>query len=171
MESLKISHSIGAEAVQLYSVTRAENLHEKSAVHVREIRDFCEDSGMEITGICGEVGGFGFRDPRENPRKLELTRRNMALAKELGGKVVTSHIGVINFNVRPIQLEALGQIAEIAEEYGIFFGIETGSDSSRGLVGLLEELDSPCLQPAGDHGALEYLPDPQRPDGTAGQHA
>ena len=146
MESLKISHSIGAEAVQLYSVTRQENLHDKTGIELREILDFCGDTGMEITGICGEVGGFGFRDPRENPRKLELTRRNLELAKKLGGKVVTSHIGVINFNVRAVQLEALGKIADYAAEFGVIFAIETGSDPSRTLAGLLDELNSPWIK-------------------------
>ncbi|MBQ9789686.1 MAG: sugar phosphate isomerase/epimerase [Lentisphaeria bacterium] len=142
MTSLRTAKRIGAETVQLYAVANGENLHDFSDTQLNDIKNYCTDNNLEITGICGEVGGFGFRLPEKNADRIDFTYRNMLLAKKLGGYMVSSHIGVINPQVRALQLESLRKIAEYAEELQIYFAIETGPEPSAILLDLVNEVNS-----------------------------
>ena len=144
--SLRTACRIGAEAVQLYAVANGENLHDFTDSQLNDIKNYCADNNMEITGICGEVGGFGFRLVEKNAERIDFTYRNLLLAKKLGGYMVSSHIGVINPVVRSLQLESLRKIAEYAEDLQIFFAIETGPEKSAILLDLVNEVNSDYIK-------------------------
>lgn len=144
-EALLSAAETGVDGVQLYSVSPRENLLEYSPAEKKELKQRCADSGLEIFSICGEVGGFGFREKTENPAKIERIKRNMDLALELGCNIVTSHIGVIQASpsaLREAQLKALQEIGSYAVKSGTVFAIETGPERGEILRDFLEELSS-----------------------------
>ncbi|MDD3887097.1 MAG: sugar phosphate isomerase/epimerase [Victivallaceae bacterium] len=148
-ESLRRAAKLGIDCVQPYSISRTENLLDFSDDQLCELKNVCMDSGLSITGICGEVGGFGFRLADKNPERIDLCRKNFELCRKLGGSVVSSHIGAIrpepNDPLRLNQLDAVKAIGRYAKEFGIGFAIETGPERSETLRGFLDEVDNPYV--------------------------
>ncbi len=143
-EALKRAAATGVDGVQLYAVSPRENLLEYSAAQRAQLRRMCQDLGLEIFSICGEVGGFGFREKEVNPRNIDKIRRSMDLALELGCNTVTSHIGVIQSSPSPLrhaQMEALSRISGYARQNNAIFAVETGPEKAAVLKQFLDELD------------------------------
>jgi sugar phosphate isomerase/epimerase len=69
-----------------------ENLN---AAARKELHQFMKDLGLEVSALCGDMGGHAFTLAEENPAKVERSKRIMDLALDLGSKVVTTHIGVV----------------------------------------------------------------------------
>ncbi len=161
-DSITASAEAGADGVQLYAVSPRERLVDFSAAERKEVINFCRDKGLEIFSICGEVGGFGFREEDKNPAKIDFTKRNMDLALELGCNIVTSHIGVVRTEkdspLRQAQLESLGKISEYAQKCNAFFAIETGPENAAILKAFLDELAAPNIGINMDPGNLVMVP-------------
>ena len=148
-ECLALAAEMKLDGVQLYSVSRRENLLEFSRTQRREIADFCVGYGLEITAICGEVGGYGFRLAEKNPERIELTRRNIDLALDLGCRIVTTHIGMVR-NDRHDELyrnqaAALREVGAYAAARNAVVAIETGPEPASVLKMLLEDIGSPGI--------------------------
>lgn len=146
-ECLSLAAEMKLDGVQLYSVSRRENLLEFSAVQRREIVAYCADCGLEISAVCGEVGGYGFRLAEKNPERIELTRRNIDLALDLGCRIVTTHIGMVRNDRRDElyrhQVEALRETGSYAAANHAVIAIETGPEPASVLKMLLEDIGSP----------------------------
>lgn len=110
-------------------------------------RRLLADNGLEVSALCGDLGGHGFARAQENPEKIERSKRIVDLALELNSHVVTTHIGVIPTNeqsdVYKIMQEACNQLAEYAHRQGAWFAIETGPEPAVRLRQFLDSLDSP----------------------------
>ena len=161
-DSITASADAGADGVQLYAVSPRERLVDFSTAERREVVSFCNDRGLEILSVCGEVGGFGFREEDKNPEKIGFTKRNIDLALELGCNIVTSHIGVVRTEqkspLRQAQLEALSKIGEYAVKAGAYFAIETGPENAAILKAFLDELSAPNIRINMDPGNLVMVP-------------
>ncbi len=159
-EALKRAAATGVDGVQLYAVSPRENLLESTAGERAELLCRCQDLGLEIFSICGEVGGFGFREKEVNPRNIEKICRSMDLALELGCNVVTSHIGVIQAAPSPLrraQMEALHKIGEYAHRNGALFAVETGPEKAAVLKQFLDELAQPGIHVNLDPGNMAMV--------------
>lgn len=160
-DSLHAAAKTGVTGVQLYSVSCRERLVEYSSRERRKVSDLCSSLGLKIFSICGEVGGFGFRERKENPEKIARTRRNIDLALELGCRIVTSHIGVVqqppDSVYRKNQLAALREIGEYAARNNAVFAIETGPEPGKTLAEFLEELNSPGIAVNLDPGNMVMI--------------
>ena len=70
----------------------------------------------------------------------------MDLALELGGRVVTTHIGVVPADsaceTYRVMQEACNELAEYAWKNGAYFAIETGPEPAVRLKAFLDSLDS-----------------------------
>lgn len=108
-------------------------------------RETAEKYGLEIVSCVGDAGGFGFVDPKEAPQKVAFTKRKLDVAKELGARIVTAHIGVIPddftsssfFSMR----DSLNEIGKYAESFGLRYAIETGPEPADRLRRFLDTLD------------------------------
>ena len=96
--------------------------------------------------MCGDLGGHGFARREENPGKIERSKRIVDLALELGGRVVTTHIGVVPADsaceTYRVMQEACNELAEYAWKNGAYFAIETGPEPAVRLKAFLDSLDS-----------------------------
>ncbi len=148
-DALDAAARTGVAGVQLYSVSHYENLLDYSPRERKRVTERCKNLGLKIFSICGEIGGFGFREKERNPETIARTIRNLDLALELGCRTVTSHIGVVQARpdspFRRSQQEALREIGEYARRNDAVFAIETGPEPGTVLREFLVELDTPGI--------------------------
>ena len=159
-EALELAASTGVDGVQLYAVSPREDLLRSTPAERRELRRRCADLGLEIFSVCGEVGGFGFREADVNPRNIDKIERSMDLALELGCSVVTSHIGVTQAAPSPkrdAQQAALRRIGEYAVSVGAVMAIETGPERGAVLREFLDELNQPGIAVNLDPGNMAMI--------------
>ena len=105
------------------------------------------DLGLEITAICGDVGGF--KTPEMVEPHVEQTLRILDMARALGVRIVTGHIGAIPPEpAHPryqMMLDACSRVAAHAAELGLCYAIETGPEPSGVLRSFLDDIHSPGI--------------------------
>lgn len=143
-DGLKKAAELGAEGVQIYAVARdGHNLLEYSPVQLRELKDCCRDNGLQITAICGDLGGYGFRQLNGNKERVDLSKRIIDIALELGTNIMTTHIGVVPENISdPIyyqMADGLREVGEYAARFDAYLAIETGPESPQALKFFIEK--------------------------------
>ncbi len=143
-ESIAKSHELGAQGVQLYAVEGDMAPENQTPATIAEKRRILSDNGIEISALCGDLGGHGFAIAADNPFKIERSKRIVDLALELGGNVVTTHIGVVPHDADcdryKIMQEACNELAEYAHQNGAWFAIETGPEPANRLRTFLDGL-------------------------------
>jgi sugar phosphate isomerase/epimerase len=137
---------VGAEGVQIYAVSGEMDPANLSPAQRRELKSYIESLGLEISALCGDLGGHGFQDVGANPAKIEKSKRILDLAKELGTNIVTTHIGIVPDDKNGATYAAMQQSCEELSQYassmGGFFAIETGPETADHLKGFLDTLSS-----------------------------
>jgi sugar phosphate isomerase/epimerase len=137
---------VGAEGVQIYAVSGEMDPANLSAEQRKELKAYIDSLGLEISALCGDLGGHGFQDIAANPAKVEKSKRILDLAKELGTNIVTTHIGVVpndkNGATYAAMQAACEELSQYASSMGGFFAIETGPETAEHLKGFLDTLSS-----------------------------
>jgi len=144
-DGIKKAKEVGASGIQIYATKGSmapENLNAKQR---RELLDIVVSNGLEISAVCGDLGG-GFAQRQSNPQKIEKSKKIMDLAKDLGTHIITTHIGVVPASKdHPrwgVLQEACEELGEYGDQMGAFFAIETGPETSAVLRSFLDSLHS-----------------------------
>lgn len=144
-EGLLKAKEVGAEGVQIYAVSGEMDPANLTGTARKELKAYIESLGLEISALCGDLGGHGFQDRRANPAKVEKSKRILDLAVELGTNVVTTHIGIVP-DERSEVYEAMQQACEELSGYatgmGAYFAIETGPERAAHLKSFLDTLST-----------------------------
>lgn len=145
-DSLKTVADMGIQGVQIYAVNGDMAPENLNPAKISEKKEMLAHYGIEVSALCGDFGGSGFTDLKENPLRIERSKRIIDLALELGSNIVTTHIGVIpeddKSNKFLVMQDACNQLAEYAHSHGAFFAIETGPEKALRLRTFLDSLDS-----------------------------
>jgi L-ribulose-5-phosphate 3-epimerase len=148
-EGIAKAKELGADGVQVYAVSGEicpENLDTAARV---ELKDYCSSLGLEISALCGDLGGHGFLREDENIAKIKKSNEIVDLAVDLGTSIVTTHIGVVPSDSNSKQygtlLTACRTMGDYAFEKGITFAIETGPEIAVHLKDFLIDADSKGL--------------------------
>lgn len=141
-QALDNAYKMGANGVQLYTVS-GEHLPENLNANARkELLKKLKDKNMVFSALCGDFGK-GFSDPEQNKIYIEKSKRVIDLAKDLETNIVTTHIGVVpsdkNHPRYKIMQDACGELSDYAKSMDAYFAVETGPE--RAIV-LKEFLDS-----------------------------
>ncbi|GHU74087.1 inosose dehydratase [Clostridia bacterium] len=143
-DGIKKAAQLGADGVQLNVGQRGAVLERWTPAYRQEIRRILSDNGLALSAMCGDLGGHGFALPNDNEWKVPETGRMFALTRELGGDVLTSHIGVVpqdesnpRFN---IMQDAMGKLGELAKAEACRVAIETGPEPPETLKRFLDGL-------------------------------
>lgn len=133
---------LGFDGVQIYA-TGGEFAYNMPGGDKKKFKKLLSDAGVEVSALCGDMGGHGFEIAADNPGRVEISKRIADLAVEFGTKVVTTHIGVIPADkAEPryaLMLDALTEIGEYAKSVGVTFAIETGPEKATVLREFLDE--------------------------------
>ncbi|KZE82536.1 xylose isomerase [Paenibacillus elgii] len=145
-EGLRKAKEVGADGVQIYAVSGEMDPAALTAEARRELKAYIASLGLEISALCGDLGGHGFQDGAANPAKVEKSKRILDLALDLGTNIVTTHIGIVPedtsgevYHNMQTACEALGQYAKSS---GAYFAIETGPERSAHLKSFLDTLST-----------------------------
>jgi len=144
-EGLLKAKAVGAEGVQIYAVSGEMDPANLSAAARKELKDYIASLGLEISALCGDLGGHGFQDRTANPGKIEKSKRILDLAVELGTNVVTTHIGIVpdeENEVYDAMQQACEELSRYATSMGAYFAIETGPERAAHLKSFLDTLST-----------------------------
>ncbi len=140
------AHEVGADGLQVYVVDGAMKAETLDTAARTQFRALVSECGLEISALCGDLGGHGFQIPAENPTKIRRSKTIVDLAVELGTAVVTTHIGVIPADQHsPVyrnQLAVCQELGAYAVPRGVTFAIETGPEPATRLKSFLEDVGS-----------------------------
>ena len=144
-ESIRTCAEMGADGVQLYAVEGEFAPENLTAEQRREKKKIIHDAGLEVSALCGDLGGHGFAVKELNFEKIERSKRILDLALDLGSNIITTHIGVVpedpESDTYKVMKEACNELAEYAHASGAFFAIETGPEPAKRLKEFLDGLD------------------------------
>jgi sugar phosphate isomerase/epimerase len=143
-DGIATASKLGVDGIQIYAVDGRMAPWNISGNERIEIRKSIQDYGLEVSALCGDLGGHGFQVKEENLEKIEKSKQILALAKELGSNIVTTHIGIIpsneNSSIYENMLKACTQLEIIANEQDGYFAIETGCETAQELFSFLKKL-------------------------------
>lgn len=145
VESIKQAGQMGFDGVQIYATTGEFSSDALDENRKAEIKRLLRENSLEISALCGDMGGHGFGVAADNPVRIEKTKAIIDLAQEFGVPVITTHIGVIpSDKSRPrykVMLDALTECGKYAAERGITLAIETGPETAKTLLAFLEDTE------------------------------
>lgn len=145
-QGLLKAKEVGAEGVQIYAVSGEMDPANLDAAARRELRGYIDGLGLEISALCGDLGGHGFQDAAANAAKIEKSKRILDLAVELGTSVVTTHIGIVpddrNGAIYAAMQRACEELSTYAKSMNAYFAIETGPEPAAHLKSFLDTLST-----------------------------
>ncbi len=145
-DGIRKARELGATGVQVYAVGGEISPESLDAEGRTGFRRYCDELDLEISALCGDLGGHGFERAAENPDKIERSKRIVDLAADLGVPVVTTHIGVVPSDARAPAYAAIRdacrELGAYAEVNNVTFAIETGPEPAVVLKQLLDDVGS-----------------------------
>ena len=145
-DSLKLAADLDFDGVQIYATKGEFSPDTLTAERKEEIKQLLAEKKLEISALCGDMGGHGFQCAEDNPARVEKTKRIIDLAVEFGTDVVTTHIGVIPADKTDpkyrVLLDAMIECGAYAASKGVTMAIETGPETATVLLAFLKDI--PC---------------------------
>ena len=142
-EALALASQLRFDGVQIYATTGEFSPQTLTPERKEEIKTQLADCGLEISALCGDMGGYGYQIEADNPERIEKTKAIIDLAVEFGTNVITTHIGVIPSDRKhpryQTMLKALNACGSYAKEKGVTLAIETGPETAATLKMFLED--------------------------------
>ncbi len=141
---LAAAAQVGAQGVQIYATSgqmHPDNLVGKAR---GALKRRIENMGLTVSALCGDFGGHGFQNARENPKRIDDSKKILDLTLDLGCTVVTTHVGVVPADkAHPryaIMAKAGEQLGRYGEKIGATFAIETGPEPAAVLRAYLDDI-------------------------------
>jgi len=145
-ESIAMAKEAHATGVQIHAVSADMALENLDRSAKNELKKYVTGLGLEISALCGDLGGHGFQNAGQNTEKITRSKKIVEIASELDTRVVTAHIGVIaqdqTSRTYINMTEACREIGKHAAQFGVCFAIETGPESAAQLKTFIEHVDS-----------------------------
>ena len=150
-DAVASAKSVGADGVQIgaqFLVGKRDELmgggKPVGCVSVPEAKKILADTGIEVSAVCGDFGCDMYYT--KDRRLIDIEKRLLEMAKELGTNIVTTHIGVVPETKNCVQYESMHEVclelAEYAKSMGGHFAVETGPERSELLLDFLKDLDA-----------------------------
>ncbi|MGL1893859.1 MAG: sugar phosphate isomerase/epimerase [Spirochaetaceae bacterium] len=148
-KSLQTTSELGVDGIQIYVASHHMSTLGFDFNSAKTIKKKIESYNLELSALCGDLGGHGFEIRDENNDKIETTKKIIDFASELGTDIITTHIGVLSESDETrnsIIRDALVPICRYAEKAGIYIAIETGPEKSELLKSFIEETNEKHLK-------------------------
>ncbi|HIE05134.1 MAG TPA: sugar phosphate isomerase/epimerase [Candidatus Latescibacteria bacterium] len=143
-EGLLKAKEVGAGGVQIYAVSGEMDPDNLPPSARRELKEFVRSLGLEISALCGDLGGHGFAKGEELEWRIVKSKQIIDLAVELDTSIVTTHIGVISEDTSDPAYgnikSACEELAAYGDRVGATFAVETGPEPAVRLKRFLDGL-------------------------------
>ena len=140
---IELAGQLGFSGVQIYAtkgVFSPDGLDKSARAKYKKL---LKDNLLEVSALCGDMGGHGYQIAVDNPLRIEKAKRIIDLAEDFETAVVTTHIGVIptdkNEDRYAVMLDALTKCGLYAKSRGVTLAIETGPESAKVLLDFIED--------------------------------
>lgn len=137
------AEALQLRGVQLYATSGFFSPSSLTSSDKAKVKEALREAGLEVSALCGDMGGYGFQIAKDNPERIEKTKRIIDLAVEFHTAVVTTHIGVIPADKKEpryaVMLSALRECGVYAQEHGVTLAIETGPEKAKTLLAFLQD--------------------------------
>lgn len=73
-ESIRLAGEMGFNGIQIYATTgefSPEALSDERKAHLKKL---LSENGLEISALCGDMGGYGFQIAEDNPERTKKPR-------------------------------------------------------------------------------------------------
>ena len=145
-EAIETAVGLGVTGIQVYITDRSELLRvdEMNDAKVKEVMDIMKTNGLIFSAVCGDMG-YGFDDPEQNPKYIEISKRILDVAKKLDCNIVTTHIHQVpevDNATTEVLRKACNELASYADSIGSCFALETGPEPGSRLARFLKSLDA-----------------------------
>jgi sugar phosphate isomerase/epimerase len=94
-EAILRAAELGLSGVQIYATGGEFSPEALSESDILRYKSLLARLGLEISALCGDMGGHGFEIEEDNEQRIEKTKKIIDLATKFNTRVVTTHIGVI----------------------------------------------------------------------------
>lgn len=142
-ESIKLAGKLGFDGIQIYATTGEFSPEVLTTERKSEVRSLLMENHLEISALCGDMGGYGFQIESDNAERIQKTKRIIDLAEEFEVGVITTHIGVIPENKDnprySVMLDAMCKCGKYAADKKITLAIETGPEKASTLLSFLQD--------------------------------
>ena len=142
-KALKKIGALSFDGVQIYATSGTFSPTTLSNEDKENYKKLLKENGLEVSALCGDMGGHGFEIEKDNAERIEKSKKIVDLAVEFDSKVITTHIGVIpsdeNCERFSVMLKALTELGLYAKSKGVTFAIETGPESAKTLYNFLSK--------------------------------
>ena len=142
-ESIRLAGKLGFDGIQIYATTGEFSPEVLTTERKSEVRSLLMENHLEISALCGDMGGYGFQIESDNAERIRKTKRIIDLAEEFEVGVITTHIGVIPENKDnprySVMLDSMCKCGEYAADKKITLAIETGPEKASTLLSFLQD--------------------------------
>lgn len=144
-DGIRAAAKVGVTGVQKYMTYGDFTAANMTPERVREVRSFMESQNLIFSAICGDFGKNLDEDDI-----VDLSKRVLDKAKELGCGIVTTHIGHIDMSESSARMEKTKEnaykLAAYADSIGSVFACETGTEKAEQLRMFLDQLGAKGLR-------------------------
>ncbi len=140
---IELAGQLGFNGVQIYAtngVFSADGLDKSTRAKYKKL---LKDNELEVSALCGDMGGHGYQIAADNPLRIEKTKRIIDIAEDFETNVVTTHIGVIPSDKSEkqyaVMLDALTKCGLYAQTRGVTLAIETGPEKAKVLLDFIND--------------------------------
>ena len=145
-ESLEKASELQVDGIQMYVNTKSVLPWINDGKQRRFWKNEISRLGLEISALCGDLGGYGFEIKAEHEKRILKTKEIIDLAVALDTNIITSRIGIITDKTIENLISAMRKIADYAKERGVYYAIETGPETATQLNQFIEAVDKENLK-------------------------
>ncbi len=147
-EGIAAAGEIGFDGIALWMGEGFLELEQVRCDGGAQVRQACEQAGLEI---CATTGGLGsFLDPEHRLLAMQKARDELAVCRILDIPRITSHVGVMPADLSTPEsqamLEGLRTIADEAAAIGKTLCCETGPEDAATMLNFIRAVNSPGLK-------------------------
>ncbi|MGH6961400.1 MAG: sugar phosphate isomerase/epimerase family protein [Dongiaceae bacterium] len=122
----------------------------------RHLARYLRDLGLGLDAIAAEFAGPGLTDLEHADQRLDHLRRTLELCADLKVAGAATRIcGLTDDKSRPLALELLKAVADLADRFGLPVTIHCGPDDPAEAAQAIRQLGSPDVRLGLDSGFLE----------------
>lgn len=157
-DAIRVASEMALAVVEIPTVSGELAPEQLSSTGRRHLVRYVEGYGLRIAALRADLPEARFTDPAGAERRVERTREIIRLAVDMRVPIVTAGTGALTHpstgEPSDVAVQALAQIADVADSMGVTYSLRPGEDSVEALAKVMDRLRCPSIGFAIDPGAM-----------------